>query len=138
MTTFTSDGEVTDAGFDVWHSDGTQLLNDNPPPVTGNVCVGVWTQTGPLTYELKHPSWAFDPDTNTTLIGIAYILEKVTLDPSGDKYTGTATIEGYDLDGNHVVHLESSVSGDRIKSDFPADAGPLPQMRLWPYLKSGK
>ena len=138
MTTFTAGGEVLDAGFDVWHSDGTQILNDYPPPATGNVCIGIWQQTGPLTYQLNHPSWAYDPDTNTNVVGITYILEKITLDPSGEKFTGTASLEGYDLDGNHIFHQDAEVSGDRIKIDPPADAGPLPQMRLFPYLKSTK
>jgi hypothetical protein len=138
MTTFTADGEVVDAGFDAWHADGTQILNDNAPPVSGNVCIGIWRQTGPLTYELKHPSWAYDPDTNSTVIGIAYIMEKVTLDAGGNKYSGTASIEGYDLDGNHVVHMYAEISGERINADPLKDAGPLPQMRLWPYVKTGR
>lgn len=140
MTTFISNGEVVDAGFDVWHSDGTQILNDFPPPVTGAVCIGIWQQTGPVTYELKHPAWAFDPETNSTLVGITYILEKVTLDPSGNSYSGTASLEGYDLDGNHVYHQDAEVKGERINADPPAGAGPMTQasMRLWPYVKSGK
>ena len=30
-------GQIVDQGFDVWHADGTELLNDNPPPASGNV-----------------------------------------------------------------------------------------------------
>jgi hypothetical protein len=43
---FYSGGQLVDEGFDAWHGDGTETLNDTPPPVTGNVCLGVWAQTG--------------------------------------------------------------------------------------------
>jgi hypothetical protein len=113
MTTFTSDGEIVDVGFDVWHADGTQILNDTTTPASGAVCLGVWTQTGDFTYSLKHPTWAFD-ETNTMLVGIGYILETVTLDPGGNSYTGTYSIEGFDLEGNQVYHIDGEISGERI------------------------
>ena len=37
--TFYYEGQVVDVGFDVWHTDGTELLNDIQTPATGNVCV---------------------------------------------------------------------------------------------------
>src|ERR1041385_339196 len=42
----TAGPNVFDEGFDSWHSDGTETLNDISPPPTGNVCMGVWNQTG--------------------------------------------------------------------------------------------
>jgi hypothetical protein len=51
--TFTSGGQVVDQGFDAWHSDGLEVLNDTPPPATGNVCLGVFAQTGHCTFKLK-------------------------------------------------------------------------------------
>ena len=54
---FFSSGAVWDHGFDIWHSDGTEILNDNGyPPAAGNVCLGVWRQTSHNTYKLKHPA----------------------------------------------------------------------------------
>jgi hypothetical protein len=139
MTTFTdSTGEVVDAGYDIWHSDGTQILNDITPPVAGNVCIGIWQQTDKYTYVLNHPSWAFDPDTNMNLVGTAYILETVTLDPGGDSFTGKFSFEGYDLDGNHVFHQEGVLTGERVKQEPPADAGPLPEFRVAPFVKKDK
>ena len=35
LTTFTSGGQIIDQGFDMWTSDGTEILNDAPPPSTG-------------------------------------------------------------------------------------------------------
>jgi hypothetical protein len=121
MTTFTTGGEVFDVGFDVWHSDGTQILNDAPPPASGAVCLGIWTQTGDYTYSLKHPTWLFD-ETNTNLIGVGYILEAVTLDPGGYSFSGTYSVVGYDLDGNQTFEVDGEISGDRITIDPPATA----------------
>jgi hypothetical protein len=47
--TFYSGGVIVDQAFDAWHSDGTEILNDFTDPIEGNVCLGVWTQTGPQT-----------------------------------------------------------------------------------------
>jgi hypothetical protein len=41
-----------------WHSDGTELSVDNAvPPSLGNVCIGVYKQTGPRSYTLRHVTW---------------------------------------------------------------------------------
>ena len=122
LTTFSSEGEIVDMGFDVWHSDGTQILNDSMAPAAGAVCLGIWKQTGDFTYELKHPTWAFD-ETNENLIGVGYILEKVTLDSSGKFYKGTYSIEGFDLEGKHVFHFGGEISGERVTMDPPHGAG---------------
>lgn len=113
--TFYYEGQPVDVGFDVWHSDGTELLNDTPPPATGNVCVGVWTQTGPVTYKLKHPSWTFDSNGNLT--GTAVIRENVTLSPGGNKFTGTYTISYYDTSGNPTGSFNGLVQATRITPD---------------------
>ena len=110
--TFYYEGQVVDVGFDVWHTDGTELLNDTPPPATGNVCVGVWTQTGKNTYKLKHPSWTFDSNGNLT--GTAVIRENITLSPGGNKFTGTYTISYYDTSGNPAGSFDGQVQATRI------------------------
>ena len=123
---FTAGPNVFDEGFDQWHSDGTETLNDISPPPTGNVCLGVWTQTGPLTYQLKHPTWFFDP-SNTTIVGVGTISEQVTLDPSGNTYTGTATFDILDLTGASQGHLSTSIMAERIVADgqlFQPTPGP--------------
>jgi len=123
---FTAGPNVFDEGFDQWHSDGTETLNDISPPPTGNVCLGVWTQTGPSTYQLKHPTWFFDP-SNTTIVGVGTISEQVTLDPSGNTYTGTATFDILDLTGASQRHLSTSIMAERIVADgqlFQPTPGP--------------
>jgi hypothetical protein len=113
--TFVSDGQVVDEGFDIWHSDGTEVLNDNPPPATGNVCVGVWSQTGGRTFKLKHLSWSYDMNGN--LNGTVIIREQVAVDTSGASFKGTFKIDAFDLTGNPVFHIDGQLTGERITTD---------------------
>ncbi|MBV9406802.1 MAG: hypothetical protein JO211_15755, partial [Acidobacteriaceae bacterium] len=39
-------GTQIDAGFESLYADGNELIVDQSPPATDNVCTGVWEQTG--------------------------------------------------------------------------------------------
>jgi hypothetical protein len=113
-TTFSSGGEVVDMAFDVWHSDGTEILNDYTNPIEGNVCLGVWEQTGPRTYKLKHPSWSFDQNGN--LQGTVWISESVALSPDGNSYSGFYKYDIYDTSNNFLEELTGQIKATRIKA----------------------
>jgi hypothetical protein len=114
---FLFEGQVVDEGFDQYHSDGTEILNDTPPPATGNVCLGVYAKTGTNTLKLRHPSWIYDP-TNTMVIGRATILERITLDRFGRSFRGNFTIQFRDLAGNPLApDFSGQLRGDRITPD---------------------
>jgi len=113
--TFSSGGEVVDVAFDAWHSDGTEILNDFTDPIEGNVCLGVWEQSGPLTYKLKHPSWSFD--MNGTLLGTVVIHEVVRLSPDGNSYTGNYKYDIYDTSGAFQEEFTGTIYATRIKPD---------------------
>jgi hypothetical protein len=115
MSTFSSQGQIVDQGFDMWTSDGLEVLNDTPPPATGNVCLGTWVRIAPTTYLLKHPSWTFDDAGN--LNGTAVIRETITVDSSGMTYKGTFTVDILGLSGNPLQHLSGTISGTRITVD---------------------
>jgi hypothetical protein len=102
---FISGGQLYDEGFDQWHSDQSEILNDITPPINGNVCLGVWQKTGPLTYKLTHPAWNFDNSGN--LIGTIRLQEAVTLNADGSSYQGPFSFIFFDLAG----HVTSEVSG---------------------------
>ena len=74
----------------------------------------MWEQKGRLTYRLKHPSWTFE---DGTLTGTAVFGELITLDRNGDSFTGTTTIDVYDLDENLLFHGEAQLVGKRITVD---------------------
>ena len=107
--TFISGGQLYDEAFDVYHSDGTELMNDIPPPALGNVCLGVWAKTGARSIKLKHVFWIFD--NNGTLIGRGVVHEQITLGLDGNSYAGTFTFEFRDLLGNPIASMPD-VAGD--------------------------
>ena len=109
---FTVGGQIVDEGFDVWTSDGTEILNDTVAPSTGNVCLGVYQQTARRTYKLKHPSWTYD--ANGLLTGTAIIGELVRIDRDGRTFSGTTTLDVYDLDNNLLFHGEGEITAKRI------------------------
>ena len=113
---FLAGGQVVDAGFDVWNMDGTETLNDTSAPSSGNVCLGVWSKTGPMTYKLKHPSWIYD-DAGVNVIGVVMIREQITLSPNGKTYSGDLVIDAYDLSGNLLQHNVGTIVGQRITAD---------------------
>lgn len=119
------DGALLDFGYSQWHSDGTEILNSGGhAPATENFCLGVWGQTGYLTYELNHFPISYDATTGN-IANYINLREQDTLSPSGDSYTGTFTLDVYDTRGNHVDHLAGTVNATRITVDsaFP---GALP------------
>jgi len=116
---FISGGQVFDEGYDQWHSDGTEILNDNalPQPANGSgtICLGVYKKIGPLTYKLKHPFWSFD--ATGTLVGTGVFLETPTVDQSGNHYTGPFEAITYDLKGNVTSDTKGELKAERITPD---------------------
>jgi len=126
-----ADGQVVDTGFDMWLSDGTEILNDSTAPASGAVCIGAWTKTAPFTYQLKHPSYVFD-DANVNLIGIVMIRETVTLGPKGGAFSGDFTVDTYDLMGNQLDHETGQIQGLRIAvTDDPKQTGGIPGLPVF-------
>lgn len=111
------DGAVLDFGFQHWHSDGTEFIESGGhSPASSNVCLGVWGQTGYLTYEINHFPISYDATTGD-IANYINLREQDTLSPSGDSYTGTVTLDVYDTKGNHVDHLTGTVVATRITVD---------------------
>lgn len=120
FVTFYSGGVAFDQGFDVWHSDGTEILNDNGPPEppwsTGSICLGVWKQTGRNTYKLRHPGWNFDGSSN--LSAVVLILEKITLDADGNRYRGTFVLSLFDpVTKKLISETTGEIKAHRIQVD---------------------
>ena len=120
QVTFTSkntpgipDGAVIDAGYATWHGDGTEIMNSGRPPITGSFCMGVWEQVGRSTFRLNHVALSWDA-SGMNLVGPASIREEVTVDHTGNAYTGTFTIDQFDNAGNTLAHVTGRVTGQRI------------------------
>ena len=116
---FVSGGQVFDEGYDQWHSDWTEILNDTAPPQpangTGTICLGVYKKTGPRTYKSKHPFWSFD--ATGTLVGTGAILETLNVDRRGNHYTGSFEWITYDLNGNVTSDTKGDLKAERITVD---------------------
>ena len=105
-------GKPIDLSFEAYHADGTEILIDQTPPAEGNVCIGTWLQTGSLTFKLTHPALSFDMEGN--FVGTVMIREVVTLDRSGNRFTGTYTVDVFDVQGEPQGHFEGEFIGHRI------------------------
>jgi hypothetical protein len=112
------DGAQIDFGYTQWHSDGTELMNSGGhTPVTGNWCMGTWVRSGYFSYELNH--WALSYDSTSQLLTAKVnIRERVTLDPSGNEFTGTFTITVFNATtGVQVDQLTGTLTGQRVTVD---------------------
>jgi len=120
------DGAILDDGYAQWHSDGTEIMNSSRDPATSSFCLGVWQIDGGRTYKLNHFALSWDntgafcvPQQGATscLVGRTNIREQVTVDPHGNTYSGTVTIDQYDTSGNLMFRLRGRVSAARITAD---------------------
>lgn len=132
-------GQQVDAGFVTWHDDGTELMNSGRAPVTGSFCMGVWKRVNATTYHLNHwalswvpdyhpgeSTWSWPLDEALQPLGPANIVETVSVDRSGNHYTGRFTLTQYLYDGTNVTDadpskvalvVQGSVTATRITAD---------------------
>ena len=111
--------DVEDAGLEMFGMGGVHVLNDPSPILEGNVCLGAWTQTAPLTYVVNHPAYIYD-DKGEEVIGVAAIYEKIVLDNGGDSFKAQIKVVAKDLMGNVIGGFEGQKVGKRvIASDAP-------------------
>ena len=113
-----------DAGYDQWHSDGTEIYNSGGrAPATQAFCMGVWQQIGPRHYFLNHRAIGWDSG-GTTPAYVATVVEDVTLSPSGNTFSGSYIVKLYDLSGHFLqVYSKGKVTATRITiADVVPDA----------------
>lgn len=108
--------DLYDEAFQQFHSGGTEMmLSRGLPPVLGNVCVGIWKQTGPRTFKLKHTAWNWNPDNS---FAGTFILE-ATIRLSRAGFTGTWKADSFDTAGDVIPsqHFEGTLRATRIGVD---------------------
>jgi hypothetical protein len=111
------DGALIDAGYVTWHDDGTELMNSGRVPKTGSFCMGAWRQTGWHAFKLNHYALSWD-DSGTAFVGPTNIREQITVDRSGDHYSGTFTLVQYAVDETTVLAtVKGTVTASRITAD---------------------
>lgn len=73
--------------FRTWHADGTEFDNAVMPPTGGNICFGVWKDTGHGSVKVHHIGLIFD--SMGRLSNIMTIDENDTVARNGKTYSGT-------------------------------------------------
>jgi hypothetical protein len=109
-------GAQIDWGYSEWHSDGTEIMNSGGhSPASGNFCLGVWRQSGPNSYHLKHYPLAYDPTTGNLAARII-LTEDVTVGQGGQTFSGSFSLDVYDPTGATLLqHVPGSITGRRVQ-----------------------
>jgi len=114
VTYLFSDGTLNFQSFKFWHPDGTEWESSSASPLTGNVCVGVWKETYGGKVRLHHVGWTY---VAGTLTGTLTIDEVNTVARDGRTYTGTYTVNFYDLNGTFLQQVKGTQTARRITVD---------------------
>lgn len=107
----TSDNQIFQESFDMWHNDGTEMESANVNPIVGNFCMGVWKQVGSQIH-LHHVGWGFDNFGN--LVGPFTVDQVDVLGAHGNSYSGTWDFKLYDTNGNLLQEVTGTISATRI------------------------
>ena len=122
-----TDGSTFNDTFDTWHGDGTEFESAFLAPAGGDVCVGVWKQTGLRSVSLHHVGWLFDPSTPTATATNTFTLDErrqgfcrrhvlqriihvQDLEPGWDPDSGGS--DGLDCRGAHHTELIDALPQD--------------------------
>jgi hypothetical protein len=110
-------GALVDDANVMWHADGTEIMNSGRAPITQSFCMGTWVQTGRSTFKLHHYAKSWD-NTGSVYVGPADILEVVTVDSTGTRYTGTFSITQYAIDEKTVLGgVSGTISATRLTAN---------------------
>ncbi len=117
--TNSADQSLFNDTFDTWHADGTEFEMAFLAPAQGDVCAGVWKQTGARTVKLHHVGWIFSPSTPTATATNTFTLDQEnTVAPDGKTYTGRFTFKVWNLDGTPTpVMATGTIAATRITVD---------------------
>ena len=80
---------------------------------SGNFCLGAWRQSGPSTYHLKHFALGYDPSTGNLAVKVT-LIEDVTLDRTGDNFSGPFTEDIYPVAGG-MIQVTGTITGQRVQ-----------------------
>jgi hypothetical protein len=98
--------------IDTWNRDGTEFLSAEKDPIEGNLCQGVWKNTGDRSVQLHHLGWTFDTSGNPT--GTLVDDTSVTLDRKRMTYAGTFDFKFYDMNGNLTKEVKGDTTATRV------------------------
>jgi len=113
-----SDGSPFNQSFKMWWSDGIEFDNALLPPSGGNICYGVWKQTGRATVKLHHIGIMWGSDGK--IAGTFTSDEEDTVAANGKSYSGTFEFKQYDPSGNLVADIKGTTAAKRVTFKTPS------------------
>src|SRR5580692_9346052 len=119
-----NDGSPFNQTFKMWHSDGIEFENALLPPSGGDICYGVWKQTGHQSVKLHHIGiiWGPDPTTpgNFVIVATFTVDETNTVSEDGKSYSGKFTFSQFDPSGNPGQVIKGSTAAKRVTFKTPS------------------
>jgi hypothetical protein len=102
--------------FDTWHIDGTEFESAFLAPASGNICVGVWKESGERSVVLHHVGWLFAPNTPTATATNSFTIDaEITVAPDRKSYSGHFTFKVWNLDGTSTpAEVTGTIAATRI------------------------
>jgi len=107
--------------FKTWHADGTEFENAFLPPAGGNICFGVWKESGHDSVKLHHIGLMFATDGSLSFLFT--VDEEDTVTPSGKTYRGyfdfklwPPSFSAVDT-GMPLQEVKGTTAGTRITAD---------------------
>jgi hypothetical protein len=100
-------------GMLTFHQGGTMMDGTTTPSGLRTPAEGVWRHIADNTYAFRMKSFTFNAQNVFT--GWSIIAGELTVDSTGDVFTGPATVEVYDPNGVLVATLCAESSGTRFE-----------------------
>jgi len=106
--------------YKMWHADGTEFDNVFMPPAGGNICYGVWKDTGHGSVKVHHVGVQYDSSGNVS--NIFTIDETDTVAPDGKTYKGMYDFKLFGPDnvfgvGAPIAEVKGTTAATRITVD---------------------
>jgi hypothetical protein len=113
-----SDGSPFNQTFKMWHADGIEFENALLPPSSGDICYGVWKQTGHRSVKLHHIGiiWGSDNKIAATFT----VDEENTVSEDGKSYSGSFTFSQFDPSGTPGPVIKGTTAAKRVTFKTPS------------------
>ena len=113
--TVSPDGIPPFQAFNTFNADGTSIEFDNSNPAAlQTIAIGPWERVGDRDYAFVEVNQVFD---DHGYAGEVRVRAKLTLDASGDSFSGPFTFQVVDIGGNVVFQGGGTAKGRRITVD---------------------
>ena len=107
--------------FKIWHADGTEFENAFMPPTGGNICFGVWKESGDGSVKLHHIGLMFDSTGQVS--NIFTVDERDMVARNGQSYSGSFDFKLWPPSfaavgvGAPIAEVKGSTAATRINVD---------------------